>query len=84
VSSVPADVEAQPVGPDQLDEADLFGSPRKTRHCWCTAFCSTRTQLALGWFGGGNRAGSPPWPPPKPCRWGVLATVDDEPVGWAV
>jgi GNAT superfamily N-acetyltransferase len=85
-SSVPivaADVTTRPVGPAELaDLADLFGATRNTRHCWCTAFCSTRTQLALGWFGDGNRrrfAALAAGPVPM----GVLASVDDEPVGWA-
>ena len=76
-------VQTRPVGPGELAAlTDLFHSARNTRHCWCMAFCTTRTQLALGWFGGGNRrrfAGMSADPVPM----GVLATVDDEPVGWA-
>ena len=86
-----ADVVTRPVGPSELaDLSHLFGSARNTRHCWCMAFCATRTQLALGWFGGGNRrrfaalaAGPVPMGvPPGPVPMGVIATVDDEPVGW--
>ena len=80
---VPAAVQTRPVGPDELaDLTDLFGSTRNTRHCWCMAFCTTRTQLALGWFGGGNRRRFAAMTT-DPVPLGVLATVDDEPVGWA-
>ena len=64
------------------DLADLFGSARNTRHCWCMAFCTTRAQLALGWFGGGNRRRFAAMAA-DPVPMGVVAIVDDEPVGWA-
>lgn len=81
--TVPAAVQTRPVGPAELaDLSDLFGSARNTRHCWCMAFCSTRTQLALGWFGGGNRRRFAALAADQEPL-GVLATVDDEPVGWA-
>jgi GNAT superfamily N-acetyltransferase len=83
VRIVPAAVQTRPVGPGELaDLTDLFGSTRNTRHCWCMAFCTTRTRLALGWFGGGNRRRFAAMST-DPVPMGVLATVDDEPVGWA-
>jgi len=46
----------RPVGAQDLPAlATLFGDSRNTRHCWCTAFCTTRTQLASGWLAGRNR-----------------------------
>ena len=76
-------IDTRAVGPEDLaDLASLFDSQRSTRHCWCMAFCVTRSQFAAGWFGGGNRhrfevmaAGSA-----KPM--GILAFVAGEPVGW--
>jgi GNAT superfamily N-acetyltransferase len=83
VPIVPADVVTRPVGPGELaDLSDLFGSARNTRHCWCMAFCTTRTQLALGWFGGGNRRRFVALAA-EPVPMGVVAVLDDEPVGWA-
>ncbi|HEY5788843.1 MAG TPA: GNAT family N-acetyltransferase [Microlunatus sp.] len=80
---MPADLVTRPVGPGALaDLSDLFHSSQNTRHCWCMAFCTTRTQLALGWFGGGNRRRFAALTA-APVPMGVLATVDDEPVGWA-
>ncbi|HEY5981340.1 MAG TPA: GNAT family N-acetyltransferase [Microlunatus sp.] len=80
---MPADVETRPVGPGGLaDLADLFASARSTRHCWCMAFCTTRAQLALGWFGGGNRRRFTSMTEADPAPMGLLATVDDQPVGW--
>ena len=76
--------QVRPLGADELaDLASLFGSSRNTRGCWCTSFCSTRTQFALGWVTGRNRsrfeamasAGGPPM--------GVMASLDGTPVGWA-
>ena len=76
--------QVRPLGVDDLaDLASLFGSSRNTRSCWCTSFCSSRSQFALGWMTGRNRtrfeamayAGGPPM--------GVLASMDGTPVGWA-
>lgn len=79
-----ADVETRPVGPAELTVlADLFRSSRNTRHCWCQAFCTSRTRWALGWFGGGNRRQFEAVAAADPHPMGVLATVDGEPVGWA-
>ena len=53
---VSADVDTRPVGPKDLpDLARLFESQRTTRHCWCMAFCVTRSQFAAGWLNGGNQ-----------------------------
>jgi GNAT superfamily N-acetyltransferase len=70
------------VGRADLDDlALLFQGDRSTRSCWCTAFCSTRSQFALGWVTGRNRRrldnlaqGGVPV--------GLLAWVAGEPVGW--
>jgi GNAT superfamily N-acetyltransferase len=76
--------QVRPLAIDDLANlASLFGSSRNTRRCWCTSFCSTRTQFALGWVTGRNRtrfeamasSGGPPM--------GVLASLDGTPVGWA-
>jgi GNAT superfamily N-acetyltransferase len=84
VPYVPVEVVTRPVGPAELaDLSDLFRSTRNTRHCWCMTFCTTRTQLALGWFGGGNRRRFAALAAADPVPMGLLATVDDEPVGWA-
>lgn len=77
------DVNTRPVGPDEVAElAGLFESQRATRHCWCMAFCATRTQFVLGWLNGGNgrrfEAMAAAGPPPM----GVLASQEGEPVGW--
>ena len=82
VSPVAVGIEVVPVGRDGTAAlGPLFASARTTRHCWCTAFCSTGRQLAGGWFGGGNRrrlealaGGEHPV--------GVLAMLDGDPVGW--
>lgn len=80
---MPPTVQTRPVGPGELtDLTDLFGSARNTRHCWCMAFCTTRTRLALGWFGGGNRRRFAAMAA-RPVPMGVMAVVDDQPVGWA-
>lgn len=79
---VTAPIAVRPVGPPEIDDVDeLFGSARTTRHCWCMSFCTSRTEFALGWFGGGNRRrfkamaeGGIPM--------GVLASVAAMPVGW--
>ncbi|SDS40043.1 Acetyltransferase (GNAT) family protein [Friedmanniella luteola] len=79
---MPAELETRPVGPPELGVLErLFASERTTRHCWCTAFCTSRARFAAGWFGGGNRrrfealaGGELPM--------GVLASRDGEPVGW--
>ena len=51
-----SEYEIRQVDTDQLELARrLFSGERATRHCWCTAFCSTTWQFARGWYGGGNR-----------------------------
>lgn len=78
------DVETRPVGPaDLTDLAPLFGADRSTRHCWCMAFCSTRTQFATGWFRGGNQQRFAAITTAEVTPMGVLASIAREPVGWA-
>jgi GNAT superfamily N-acetyltransferase len=76
--------QVRPLGVDDLaDLASMFDASRNTRSCWCTSFCSTRTQFAFGWVTRRNRsrfeamasAGGPPM--------GVLASLDGTAVGWA-
>lgn len=78
------DVETRPVGADALsDLAVLFGAERTTRHCWCMAFCATRTQFATGWIGGGNQRRFAALSTAEATPMGVLASVAGEPAGWA-
>jgi GNAT superfamily N-acetyltransferase len=76
-------MNTRPVGPDDLAElAGLFQSQRTTRHCWCMAFCVTRSQFAAGWFGGGNRHRFEVMAAENATPMGILALVAGEPVGW--
>ena len=78
-----AQVEVHPVGPDQLDDVKaLFEGERATRHCWCTAFCTTSWQFAAGWYGGGNRRRFETMAASSASPMGLLALVDREPAGW--
>ena len=77
------DVDTHPVGPDELaDLAQLFEAHRSTRHCWCMAFCATRTQFATGWFNGGNRRRFEHLATRGSTPMGILARRADKPVGW--
>jgi GNAT superfamily N-acetyltransferase len=78
-----ANLEFHPVGPGRLEPVHrLFGATRSTRHCSCMAFCSTSWQFALGWYGGGNRRRFDALSVSQPDPMGVMATRDDDPVGW--
>lgn len=80
---VAADVETRPLGPEDLaDLATLFESQRSTRHCWCTAFCVTRSEFAAGWFGGGNRRRFEAMVRTNARPLGILAFAAGEPAGW--
>ncbi|WP_420121771.1 hypothetical protein [Nakamurella sp.] len=69
------------VGPDHLEDLSrLFELRRTTRHCRCMAFCSSGGQFAVGWYSGGNRRRFETMAAQGPT--GVLALIDDEPVGW--
>ena len=73
----------QQVDADELDLVRrLFGGDRATRHCWCTAFCSTTWQFAAGWYGGGNRRRFEELAGSGQAPMGVLAVTKGEPVGW--
>jgi hypothetical protein len=75
--------QIRPVGPDQLGTlAALFGAYRATRHCWCTAFCTTSWQFATGWYGGGNRRRFEALAAASPVPMGLLALDGDVPAGW--
>ena len=76
-------VDTRPVEPSDLaDLARLFQSQRSTRHCWCMAFCTTRGQFAIGWFGSGNRHRFEAMASADATPMGILAYVAGEPVGW--
>jgi GNAT superfamily N-acetyltransferase len=78
-----AEVDTRPVGPADLAVlAGLFAEQRNTRHCWCTAFCSTPRQFALGWLTGGNRRHFEALTSEARTPMGVLATVADRPAAW--
>jgi len=71
------------VDADHLDLARRFFSvQRSTRHCWCTAFCSTGRQFAAGWYGGGNRRRFEALAGTERDPMGLLALRGGEPVGW--
>ena len=72
-----------PVRADRLEALRrLFVTSRSTRHCWCTAFCSSSWQFALGWYGGGNRRRFEAMVGLQSDPLGMLATDAGEPVGW--
>lgn len=76
-----ADLDMADVGPDNLAALDrLFATERSTRHCWCMAFCRSGPAFAAGWYGGGNRRHFEAMAARGPM--GVLAALNDEPVGW--
>ncbi len=76
-------VQVRPVGADNVDDlAVLFEADRNTRHCWCTSFCISGRQFAAGWFGGGNRRRFAELAAASRFPMGVLALLDDVPVGW--
>jgi GNAT superfamily N-acetyltransferase len=78
-----AAIEIQAVGPGHLDALErLFTVSRATRHCWCTAYCSTSWQFAFGWYGGGNQRRFEALAASEPYPMGVLAVRDGEPIGW--
>jgi GNAT superfamily N-acetyltransferase len=62
--------------------AVLFGAQRNTRHCWCTAFCVSGRQFAVGWFAGGNRRRFERMAAASTTPMGVVASADGSPVGW--
>ncbi len=71
------------MGPNELaDLAQLFEVHRSTRHCWCMAFCATRTEFAIGWLNGGNRRRFEHLATRGPTPMGILARRADMPVGW--
>jgi hypothetical protein len=78
-----AELEIQRVGPDHLELVELLFSPqRATRHCWCTAYCSTSWQFASGWYGGGNRRRFEAIAAAERDPMGLLVLRGGEPVGW--
>jgi GNAT superfamily N-acetyltransferase len=81
---VDTEVVTRPVGAaDVADLSSLFGGARSTRHCWCMAFCTTRTQFAAGWLLGGNARRFAALADAGPVPMGVVASVAGKPVGWA-
>jgi len=80
---VSVEIDIRPVGVDNVaDLAGLFGTDRSTRHCWCTAFCTSSRQFAAGWFGDGNRRRFAELAAASGYPMGALALVDNAPVGW--
>jgi GNAT superfamily N-acetyltransferase len=45
-------------------------------------FCVTRSQFAVGWLNGGNQRRFESIATTSPTPMGILASQDDEPVGW--
>ena len=78
-----AELVTRPVGAQDLPAlATLFGDSRNTRHCWCTAFCTTRTQFATGWLTGRNRRRFETIAGAISAPMGILASSSGAPVGW--
>ena len=78
-----AEIVVHPVGPDRLDVVQLlFDGERSTRHCSCMAFCSSSWRFARGWYGGGNRRDFGAMAASSDLPVGVVATLENEPVGW--
>lgn len=78
-----SEYEFEPVGPGRLESVEqLFNQTRATRHCWCTAFCSTRRQFTTGWYGGGNHRRFEAMTVAGPHPMGLVAVTEGEPVGW--
>jgi len=67
---------------DLPDLRRLFESQRTTRHCWCMAFCVTRSQFAAGWLNGGNQRRFGTLAAASSTPMGILASQAAEPVGW--
>ena len=71
------------MGPDDVaDLTRLFDSQRTTRHCSCMAFCTTRSQFALGWLTGGHQRRFAATAATSTAPMGILASVAGEPVAW--
>jgi GNAT superfamily N-acetyltransferase len=76
-------VDTRPVGAAELpDLATLFAGERNTAHCWCMAFCTTRSQFAAGWFTGGNRRRFESMAITSAEPMGILASIAGRPAGW--
>lgn len=76
-------VVTRPVGPADLSDLErLFGRERNTQRCWCTAFCVSRREFAIGWLTGGNRDRFQAMASGSTRPMGILASVGDEPAGW--
>lgn len=76
-------MDTRPAGPDSLDLlARLFATQRSTRHCWCTAFCVSRTRFSLGWVTGQNDRQFAQVAAASDHPMGILALAEQEPVGW--
>ena len=83
VLSMGAAIDTRLVEPKDLpDLRRLFESQRTTRHCWCMAFCVTRSQFAAGWLNGGNQRRFGAMAAASSTPMGILASQAAEPVGW--
>lgn len=80
---VGAGVDIDPVDSSRLPDVDrLFATSRSTRLCWCTAFCTSSRQFAVGWFGCGNRQRFERSVAASSAPMGLVASVDGDPVAW--
>ncbi|GAB3999973.1 GNAT family N-acetyltransferase [Nocardioides marmoraquaticus] len=72
------------VGPDDLDDLVLlFDRHRATRRCWCTTFCLSGRDFAVGWVVGRNRRRLAETAEASAAPVGIVARIDSRPVAWA-
>jgi len=71
-----------PLAPERCgDAADLFESNPSTRGCWCMWFLLPTREVQAGW-GASNRGRFENLAMQDDPPGGLLAYVDDKPVGW--
>lgn len=78
-----AALAVEPLTPERLgDLASLFGTSATTSHCYCTWFILPAAQCQAGWYDGGNRTAFDTRAAQESTPMGLLAYIDEQPVGW--